>query len=63
MEFIKNNEALVTKKIYSYLDVKKMTNKFIDKLGQGDYGFVYSGRLLDVETTNFLLKIKKKLIL
>ncbi|KAJ0095178.1 hypothetical protein Patl1_15030 [Pistacia atlantica] len=32
---------------YSYSDVKKMTNSFGHKLGQGGYGGVYKGRLPD----------------
>ncbi|KAM5567777.1 hypothetical protein ABKV19_015710 [Rosa sericea] len=34
-------------KRYSYLDVKKMTNSFKEKLGQGGYGGVYKGKLND----------------
>ncbi|KAL9372410.1 hypothetical protein Peur_034654 [Populus x canadensis] len=34
-------------KRYSFSDVKKMTNFFKDKLGQGGYGTVYKGRLTD----------------
>ncbi|XP_068329455.1 LEAF RUST 10 DISEASE-RESISTANCEUS RECEPTOR-LIKE PROTEIN KINASE-like 2.3 [Pyrus communis] len=30
---------------YSYSDVKRMTNKFKDKLGQGGYGSVFKGKL------------------
>ena len=30
---------------YSYADVKKITNHFKEKLGQGGYGTVYKGRL------------------
>ncbi|KAF7132612.1 hypothetical protein RHSIM_Rhsim09G0156600 [Rhododendron simsii] len=30
---------------YSYLDIKKMTNGFRDKLGEGGYGSVYKGKL------------------
>ncbi|XP_047970526.1 rust resistance kinase Lr10-like [Salvia hispanica] len=30
---------------YSYLDIKKMTKNFKDKLGQGGYGSVYKGKL------------------
>ncbi|XP_042032132.1 rust resistance kinase Lr10-like isoform X1 [Salvia splendens] len=30
---------------YSYLDIKKMTKGFRDKLGQGGYGSVYKGKL------------------
>ncbi|XWS30741.1 hypothetical protein CRYUN_Cryun23aG0015000 [Craigia yunnanensis] len=46
-------EAFITKcgsfapKRYSYADIKKMTNKFKDKLGQGGYGSVYKGKLPD----------------
>ncbi|XVE72115.1 hypothetical protein DITRI_Ditri11bG0012400 [Diplodiscus trichospermus] len=32
-------------KRYFYKDIKKMTNKFKDKLGQGGYGSVYKGTL------------------
>ncbi|KAF7147241.1 hypothetical protein RHSIM_Rhsim03G0206700 [Rhododendron simsii] len=30
---------------YSYLDIKKMTNGFRDKVGEGGYGSVYKGKL------------------
>ena len=30
---------------YSYADIKRITNKFKDKLGQGGYGTVFKGRL------------------
>ncbi|KAF7147382.1 hypothetical protein RHSIM_Rhsim03G0204600 [Rhododendron simsii] len=30
---------------YSYSDIKKMTNGFIDKLGEGGYGSAYKGKL------------------
>ncbi|XWS30743.1 hypothetical protein CRYUN_Cryun23aG0015200 [Craigia yunnanensis] len=48
-----SDEAIITKfgsfapKRYSYVDIKKMTNKFKDKLGQGGYGSVYKGELPD----------------
>ncbi|XP_062110078.1 LEAF RUST 10 DISEASE-RESISTANCE LOCUS RECEPTOR-LIKE PROTEIN KINASE-like 2.1 isoform X2 [Humulus lupulus] len=32
---------------YSYSNIKKMTNSFTEKLGQGGYGSVYKGKLLD----------------
>ncbi|PPS13572.1 hypothetical protein GOBAR_AA07003 [Gossypium barbadense] len=32
-------------KRYSYEEIKKMTNKFNDKLGQGGFGSVYKGKL------------------
>lgn len=34
-------------KRYSYSDIKKMTNTFREKLGQGEYGDVYKGSLFD----------------
>lgn len=42
--FLKNYGSLAPKR-YSYSDVKKMTNSFKAKLGQGGYGHVYKGRL------------------
>ena len=32
---------------YSYADIKKITNQFTDKLGEGGYGTVYKGKLSD----------------
>ncbi|XP_056165218.1 PR5-like receptor kinase, partial [Syzygium oleosum] len=32
---------------YRYIDVKKMTNSFSEKLGQGGYGVVYKGKIRD----------------
>ncbi|XVE68526.1 hypothetical protein DITRI_Ditri09bG0075000 [Diplodiscus trichospermus] len=45
-EFITKFGSLAPKR-YLYSDIKKMTNKFKDKLGQGGYGSVYKGKLLD----------------
>ncbi|XP_061368179.1 rust resistance kinase Lr10-like [Gastrolobium bilobum] len=42
--FLKQHGHLSAKR-YSYLDVKKMTNSFKNKLGQGGFGTVYKGRL------------------
>ncbi|KAM5567779.1 rust resistance kinase Lr10 [Rosa sericea] len=42
--FLSNNGPLQVKR-YSYLDIKKMTNSFEEKLGQGGYGGVYRGKL------------------
>ncbi|XP_022771996.1 LEAF RUST 10 DISEASE-RESISTANCE LOCUS RECEPTOR-LIKE PROTEIN KINASE-like 2.4 isoform X2 [Durio zibethinus] len=44
--FIKEFGSLAPKR-YFYTDIKKMTNKFKDKLGQGGYGHVYKGKLPD----------------
>ncbi|KAL5748867.1 hypothetical protein ACOSP7_025909 [Xanthoceras sorbifolium] len=43
---IRNYEPLAIKR-YSLPEVKKMTNSFKDKLGQGGYGAVYKGKLKD----------------
>ncbi|XP_024989874.1 rust resistance kinase Lr10-like [Cynara cardunculus var. scolymus] len=42
--FIKNHEALAPKR-YSYSDLKKMTESFKVKIGEGGYGSVYRGAL------------------
>ncbi|XP_019154740.1 PREDICTED: LEAF RUST 10 DISEASE-RESISTANCE LOCUS RECEPTOR-LIKE PROTEIN KINASE-like 2.5 [Ipomoea nil] len=50
---IQNIEAFVrTKgfhatKLYTYSDIKKMTNSFNDKIGKGGFGSVYRGKLPD----------------
>ena len=44
--FLRNRGPLVIRR-YSYSDVKAMTKSFNDKLGQGGYGSVYKGKLLD----------------
>ncbi|XP_071704785.1 receptor-like kinase TMK4 [Rutidosis leptorrhynchoides] len=43
-EFL-NNHKFISPKRYSYSDVKKMTNMFKQKLGQGGFGSVYKGSL------------------
>ncbi|KAJ4707066.1 Receptor-like kinase [Melia azedarach] len=43
---LRNYGALAPKR-YNYAEVKKMTNSFTDKLGQGGYGVVYKGKLYD----------------
>nr|XP_011464095.1 PREDICTED: probable receptor-like protein kinase At1g67000 isoform X2 [Fragaria vesca subsp. vesca] len=45
-EFLRDHGPLQVKR-YSYLDVKKMTSSFKEKLGQGGYGGVYKGKLDD----------------
>ncbi|KAH0692141.1 hypothetical protein KY285_019238 [Solanum tuberosum] len=42
--FLKNHGSLALRK-YSYSEVKKMTEYFKNKLGQGGYGSVYKGKL------------------
>ncbi|KAJ4973628.1 hypothetical protein NE237_006802 [Protea cynaroides] len=44
--FMRNTGSMVPKR-YSYSDIKNMTETFKDKLGQGGYGGVYKGKLLD----------------
>lgn len=44
--FLRNYGSLSPKR-YGYADIKKMTNSFKYKLGQGGYGSVYKGKLLD----------------
>ncbi|KAK8569160.1 hypothetical protein V6N13_107022 [Hibiscus sabdariffa] len=44
--FIKKFGSLAPRR-YFYGEIKKMTNKFEDKLGQGGYGTVYKGNLPD----------------
>ncbi|XP_062150648.1 PR5-like receptor kinase isoform X3 [Alnus glutinosa] len=45
-EFIKNYGSVAPKR-YTYSDVKKLTNSFKEKVGQGGYGVVYKGKLPD----------------
>ncbi|KAL7254277.1 hypothetical protein ACSBR1_008639 [Camellia fascicularis] len=42
--FLEDYRALKPSR-YSYADLKKITNQFIDKVGQGGYGTVYKGQL------------------
>ncbi|CAL5349056.1 unnamed protein product [Camellia sinensis] len=44
--FLEDYRALKPSK-YSYADIKKITNQFTNKVGQGGYGTVYSGQLFD----------------
>ncbi|RRT57477.1 hypothetical protein B296_00039614 [Ensete ventricosum] len=43
-EFISNYKSMLTTE-YSYADVRKITNGFKEKLGEGGYGNVYEGKL------------------
>ncbi|XP_059440518.1 PR5-like receptor kinase [Corylus avellana] len=45
-DFLRNHGHLAIKR-YSYSDIKKMTNFFRDKLGEGGFGGVYKGKLKD----------------
>ncbi|XP_052199480.1 LEAF RUST 10 DISEASE-RESISTANCE LOCUS RECEPTOR-LIKE PROTEIN KINASE-like 2.4 isoform X4 [Diospyros lotus] len=44
--FLKSFGSLVSKR-YSYLEIKKITNSFKNKLGEGGFGGVYKGKLHD----------------
>eukprot|EP00257_Ricinus_communis_P015342 XP_015573229.2 LEAF RUST 10 DISEASE-RESISTANCE LOCUS RECEPTOR-LIKE PROTEIN KINASE-like 2.1 [Ricinus communis] len=44
--FILNYQSFMPKR-YSYSDIQRMTNSFNHKLGQGGFGGVYKGKLLD----------------
>lgn len=48
----------MTPKRYSYAEVKKMTNSFNIKLGQGGYGTVYKGKLLLQNGTPVYVAVK-----
>ena len=43
-KFLEDYRALKPSR-YSYVDIKKITNQFKDKLGEGGYGTVYKGML------------------
>ncbi|KAK7308331.1 hypothetical protein VNO77_41933 [Canavalia gladiata] len=42
--FLRNQGPLAIRR-YSYSDIKKMTNSFTEKLGQGGYGGVFKGKI------------------
>jgi serine/threonine protein kinase len=46
-EEIIKSYGLIAPKRYTYSDVKKLTNSFKEKVGQGGYGIVYKGKLPD----------------
>ncbi|KAH9778780.1 LEAF RUST 10 DISEASE-RESISTANCE LOCUS RECEPTOR-LIKE PROTEIN KINASE-like 2.1 [Citrus sinensis] len=56
--FIRNYGPLPLKR-YNFSDVKKLTNSFKDKLGQGGFGGVYKGRLLDGYFVNEVASISR----
>lgn len=43
-KFLEDFRALKPSR-YTYIDIKKITNQFKDKLGEGGYGIVYKGKL------------------
>ncbi|KAF6171581.1 hypothetical protein GIB67_018105 [Kingdonia uniflora] len=45
-EFLRNNGSVAPKR-YNYSDIKRMTDSFKDKLGQGGFGGVFKGKLMD----------------
>ncbi|KAK3440514.1 hypothetical protein EUGRSUZ_B00791, partial [Eucalyptus grandis] len=52
-------KGLVYSRRYTYEDIKRMTNSFKEKLGQGGYGCVYKGKLQDGQLV--AVKLLKKL--
>ncbi|XP_068660477.1 PR5-like receptor kinase [Aristolochia californica] len=46
-EFMENYQYSLGPKRYKYSELKKMTNRFTDKLGEGGYGGVFQGKLPD----------------
>ncbi|KAJ9679357.1 hypothetical protein PVL29_021324 [Vitis rotundifolia] len=55
-EFLQNHKSLQLIK-YSYYDIKKMTNSFKDKLGQGGFGSVYKGKLKRADGQDFINEV------
>ncbi|KAF6171466.1 hypothetical protein GIB67_017990 [Kingdonia uniflora] len=45
-EFLRNNGSMAPKR-YTYSDIRRMTDSFKEKLGQGGFGSVFKGKLLD----------------
>lgn len=56
--FLKSYGSLAPKR-YTYTDIKNMTRSFKDRLGEGGYGHVYKGKLVDGR--NVAVKVLKKL--
>ncbi|KAG5253310.1 rust resistance kinase [Salix suchowensis] len=44
-EFLQSDDHNLMPIRYSYSEIKKITNRFSDKLGKGGYGLVYKGKL------------------
>ena len=44
-EFLQSRDHNLTLIRYSYSEIKKITHRFNDKLGEGGYGSVYKGKL------------------
>ncbi|KAL3748831.1 hypothetical protein ACJRO7_009985 [Eucalyptus globulus] len=55
----KKIEGLISLRRYTYKDIKRMTDSFKEKLGQGGYGCVYKGKLQDGQLV--VVKLLKKL--
>ncbi|XP_048135908.1 LEAF RUST 10 DISEASE-RESISTANCE LOCUS RECEPTOR-LIKE PROTEIN KINASE-like 2.7 [Rhodamnia argentea] len=53
-------EGLVSSRRYTYRDIKRITNYFEEKLGQGGYGCVYKGKLRDGQLVAVKLLTKLK---
>ncbi|KAI5344117.1 hypothetical protein L3X38_011994 [Prunus dulcis] len=51
--FLEDYKALKPSR-YSYADIKRITNQFKDKLGQGAYGTVFKGKL----SSEFFVAVK-----
>ncbi|KAL3525479.1 hypothetical protein ACH5RR_013851 [Cinchona calisaya] len=47
IEAFMRNFGSIAPKHYNYSELKRITNSFVDKLGQGGYGSVYRGKLSD----------------
>ncbi|XP_028803889.1 rust resistance kinase Lr10-like [Neltuma alba] len=58
-DFLRNNSNLMPIK-YSYSEIKKMTNGFKHKLGEGGYGYVYKGKLRSNRDVAIKLLAKSK---
>ncbi|XP_039172432.1 PR5-like receptor kinase [Eucalyptus grandis] len=52
-------EGLVFSRRYTYEEIKRMTNSFREKLGEGGYGIVYKGKIRDGQLV--AVKLLKKL--